>query len=233
MKILKEHKFIYLIIAIVFVVYNICLFAIAGFAGHTATFWSSYIFVIIGAASFTFIMTVLFTKGTDIKDWIFKFPVIKHSVIYICTELIISIVFMIFEKKIPAGWAVAAQFVILAFFAVMAISCFIAKETIENIDTEVKEKTAFVKLLRVDTDMLAERCGDADLKEKLDKLAENVRYSDPVSNDALKEIEGDIAEKVSECKKAVEAEDYTTASTLCDEALLLLSERNKKCKILK
>ena len=75
--------------------------------------------------------------------------------------------------------------------------------------------------------MVAEREPDSAVKQKILKLAEKVRYSDPISSDEPSELEKKISDKVKELNTV----DDKLA--VVDEINLLLLERNKKCKIYK
>ena len=221
------------ILAICFAAYNIILFSLCGFAGHSVVFWISWAFMIVAFAAMATAGVLLGKNGMFLRDWLFGFPIIKHSTFYIIAELIASTVFIILEDYIPFGVAFAVQILFLAVYCVFAISCFLSKETIDEIHEKVSDKTGFIKLLRADSETIAAKCDDPELKKKLQSLSEEIRYSDPMSNDVLFELEKEITFTVSECGKAVDNNDVTAANDLCDKAHLLLVERNKKCKALK
>ena len=75
--------------------------------------------------------------------------------------------------------------------------------------------------------MLASAETDADTKATLTKLAEKIRFSDPMSNEALTDLEAEIAAKVKGLKTA---ENKAEIITVLDS---LITERNKKAKLLK
>ena len=75
--------------------------------------------------------------------------------------------------------------------------------------------------------MLASAETDSDTKAALTKLAEKIRFSDPMSSGALTDIETEISAKVKELKTA---ENKSEIITIIDS---LITERNKKAKILK
>lgn len=233
MKFNKKGKMIACIFAIAFITYNIIFFTICGFKDHSPVFWISWAFMVIAFGIIAVCGLFLGKQGLFLQDWMFGYPIVKYSTIYIIFELVFSIVFVIFEKTVPYGWAFAAQFLGLAVYLVLAISCFISKETIKEVKNKVSDKTRFIKLLRTDVEMLVEKCGDVVLKEQFRKFAETVRYSDPMSNEALFELEKELAYTISECDKAITNEEYERAKQLCDKSELLLAERNKKCKALK
>ena len=81
--------------------------------------------------------------------------------------------------------------------------------------------------MQTDIEMLTEAEIDTETKAALKKLAEKVRFSDPMSHEMLGELESRISAKVEEMKTAADKKE------LIEEVTSLLTERNKKCKILK
>lgn len=221
------------ILSIIAITYNIILFIFTGFVDHTSSFWVSWSFMTIAFLSIIGITLVFGKKIFSLKDWLFAYPFVRYSAIYITCEFIVSTCFIVAEKKISWQWPTATQLIVLIVYAIVFISCLVSKETIQKVDAKVNEKTRFVRLLKIDADMLVEKCNDPALNKKCLDFAEAVRYSDPMSSDALFELEKDIALTVSECDRAITQNEYDLASELCDKAMLLLSERNKKTKALK
>ncbi|MBQ9949706.1 MAG: hypothetical protein IJO93_03170 [Clostridia bacterium] len=91
----------------------------------------------------------------------------------------------------------------------------------------------FIKSLTVDAESLMSRAKSETIKAECKKVYEAVRYSDPMSNGALVSIESDITIKFSKLSEAVISENSETVATLADEIIILLGDRNKKCKLLK
>ena len=60
-----------------------------------------------------------------------------------------------------------------------------------------------------------------------------MKYSDPMSNPALADIEQEIDNGLKELKKAVTCNDTTKVLTIFANILLNIKERNSKCKLLK
>ena len=222
-----------IMLALMFVVYNIFLFVIAGFTDHTAVFWLSWFFVLLGFAVMAIVSIFLGKGGLHMRDWIFGFPMVMYTYIYIIGELLLSIVFMLLEYD--ASWQLAflLQLVLICIYMVFVVGCFFAKQTVCEVKTNVKDKTMFIRMLRVDAEMLVEKCSDSETKELCKKLAEDIRFSDPMSNEALFELEKEIAHAVSCCNDAIVAGEFETAKEYCNKASVLLVERNKKCKVLK
>ena len=60
---------------------------------------------------------------------------------------------------------------------------------------------------------------------------EAFRYSDPMSNEALSEIDNEINDKYVEFEKEIKAQKG--GSELADAICRLVSDRNAKCRVMK
>ena len=103
----------------------------------------------------------------------------------------------------------------------------VARDEIARVESKVEKKVFYIKSLQVDAEMLANTETDPDVKAALIKLAELIRFSDPMSNDALVDLEKEISDKFIELKTA---EDKAAIIKVLDS---LIVERNKKAKLLK
>ena len=66
---------------------------------------------------------------------------------------------------------------------------------------------------------------------EVQQFCENIRYSDPVSSEALAEIERDLSAAVDDLQAAIVDGDNGVISQLARKADTLLSERNRLCKL--
>lgn len=216
---------------IVFAAYNAILFVLCGFKEHNALFWVSYAFMMVSFASLFVCGALLRGRLVQPKDWLLGFPVLKHCAIYLLIELVASVIFMALEgTECPWGIAFAVQMVLFVIHLVFIISCFMARTVIEGIEDKVEQKTSCIKLLQVDIEMIAARAKDAEVKAAYTKLAEQVRYSDPMSAEVLADIEQRISKTVEEARELTEKSELLSR---CDDIAMLVLERNKKCKVLK
>ncbi len=226
------------VLAMIFIVYNICLFVIDGFVTgfyNGPCFWTSYAmmilaFIVVGAA---LLITTL--MKAEPKDAFLRLPIFYHTIIYFVLELIASIAFMIIDVFAPYLWfvGVPVQLIMLAVFVAIIISSFFVKSHIQNLDNQVKDKTNFIRLLKVDVDMIAENATDEEVRSAFVGLSEQVRYSDPMSHESLFELEKQILECLSFAKRCVEQGKNDAALKNCEIASRLLFERNEKTKVLK
>ena len=84
-----------------------------------------------------------------------------------------------------------------------------------------------MRTLQSKISQIASQTDDAAIKA----LAEEFRYSDPVSNDAIADAEADLAAAVDELQAAYVDGDNDAVAQLCRKAAVLLAERNRICKL--
>lgn len=139
---------------------------------------------------------------------------------------------MIFQG---AGFTLALvlQLLILAAFLIIAIISLLARDTVQQISDNVKQNVNNLKSALVDVEMLASSCTDPELKQALNKLADTVKYSDPMSTAAVELVEQRIMRKFSELRTCVDNAQTQDALQACRELELLYVERNKKLALSK
>ena len=69
------------------------------------------------------------------------------------------------------------------------------------------------------------------LRAALQKLAEDFRFSDPVSSDALADVEMSLSACLDELQRSLTDGDLDSAAVLCRRAAATLTERNRLCKL--
>lgn len=220
----KNKGMAYAVLGIFFVIFNVIAFAIP--TAKTATFWVAYIFTLIAFVMQPFIWKLAFKDTDTLKSKFLGIPLISVGVIYLLVQIVVVAVFMALSF-VPSWIAIVVCILILGVSAVCLIGTETGREEINRVEQKVSKKVFYIKSLQIDVEMLAKAEVDADTKIALTNLAEKIRFSDPMSNEVLLEIEDKINAKVEELKVT---KDKMTIITTID---LLLTERNKKAMILK
>ena len=220
----KNKGMAYAVLAIAFVLFNVIAFAIP--TAKTATFWIAYAFSIVAFASQIVIWKFAFKGADTLKSKFLGIPLISVGITYLIIQIIAFAVFM--ALPLAASWiAIVVCVLILGISAICLIGTETGREEINRVEEKVEKKVFYIKALQVDIEMLTSAERDADTKAALTKLAEKIRFSDPMSNDVLSDLEAEITAKVKELKTA---ENKAEIITVLDS---LITERNKKAKLLK
>ena len=214
----------YVILGILFALISIIAFAVP--TVKTATFWIAYVFTAAAFAAQIGIWKTALGKEGTLKSKFLGFPLVHIGIVYAVLQVIAFAVFM-FMPILPAWSAIAACSVIAGISAVCMISADAGRNEIERVEAKVQNKVFYIRELQADIELLADNESDATVKTALTQLAEKIRFSDPMSNEQIADLEDKISTKIEELK--------TTSSQLeiITELNSLLDERNKKCKILK
>lgn len=220
----KNKGMAYAVLVIAFVLFNVIAFAVP--TAKTATFWIAYVFTAVAFASQIAIWKFAFKGADTLKSKFLGIPLISVGITYLIIQIIAFAVFMAFPIA-PPWIAIVVCALTLGISAICLIGTETSRKEINRVEEKVEKKVFYIKSLQVDVEMLASAETDADTKAALTKLAEKIRFSDPMSNEALAELEAEITTKVKELKTA---ENKAEIITVLDS---LITERNKKAKLLK
>ena len=221
-----KYRRAYILIAFVFIIYGVA----------AIPFPKNVIFGVTFAFSLLAIVTQIYTVYTVlksqslIKDRIYDFPQIRISVLYLIVQLLASFLLMGFSTKIPIFAAVLAEIIILAiavigFFAVDAVRTEAVRQ-----DVQLEKELAKMREMQTRINLLIDQCEEKSIKDMLQKTAEEIGYSNPISRDISEEIENEIAVLYTEIETAALDGDIENTAGLCDRMEKLLRERDRICK---
>ena len=226
----NTFKFYALIWAIGFVIFSLITFIPMVSAGVeiTFSFIIGYIFCALlfaeqlGCGYFAF-------KENNLQKVFYNIPIVKTSFSSLVVMIIASVVLSLIG--VP-NWLVAIICAVIALFsAVSVLKANFVSEEVAKIDEKIKADTFFIKNLTVDAESLISKASTDEAKVEATKVYEAIRYSDPMSNDALASLESEITIKFKAFENAV-VSGIACAET-ANELLILVEERNKKVKVLK
>ena len=224
----KNKLRFYIVLAILFVVLSVIAFVLP--FQKTATFWLSYAFAAIAIAVQIYAYPKAF-DGPTVKSKFYGFPLARVSTIYLIAQLVLSLIFMVASKWVPAWIPVVLFALLLGAAAIGFIAAEGVRDEVERQDVVHKANVTTMRALQSKAVFVASQCEDAETKKALDVFAEALRFSDPVSSDALVDIEENLTGLVEELGNAVLDKDFEAARTLCAKASTLLADRNRMCKL--
>ena len=214
----------YLILGILFVLISVIAFAVP--SAKTAVFWISYAFTVIAFAAQIIIWNAALGRSESLKSKFLGFSVVHIGIVYLVVQIIALIVFLSIPT-LPIWSAAVACVAIAGVSAICMIVSDVGCSEIERVSTKAQEKTFYIKQLQVEVELLAGAETDTATKSALTQLAEKIRYSDPMSNEQIADIEDQITEKIIDLKSAADKVE------IIKELNSLLDERNRKIKIFK
>ena len=218
-----------IIYIVIFAVMNMLVFFV--FNEKNNVFWISYGFM---CAAFVIQIVSMFlaVKSLETEAVFFGIPLASISLFYFFAAVFAAAVFMIFQNA-PVKLAIGLQAIILAVYAVIAVISLMARDTVQDANDNIKVSVVAIRSMQADVETLRVQAQDPALKEKLRKLSETIRYSDPMSNVAVVDVEGQIMQALTELRICCENSQNAEACQKCGEIEVLFLRRNNLLKATK
>lgn len=230
----KNFKSYALIWAIFLLAFNVIVFLvrpiIPGYEIHyDLRFWIAWLFVMAAFVGNLLCANKAF-QAENLEKLFYKVPLISVSYRSLIGMLVLGGALML-VPNCPAWIAAIVCVVIAAFTAVAVVKADWAGEAVSATHEKVKAQTQFIKLLTVDAETLLGKAKTPDAKIATKKVYEALRYSDPMSSEALSEIEAELADKFRALEAAVTS--GTDSEPAAEDFLTTLEKRNRLCKAMK
>lgn len=209
---------------ILFVVFLVVAFVVP--SKFTMTFWVAFVFTVVSFVLNTYKWVEYFKTNKDLNSKFLRISILNVSYYYMIIQLIIFLVFK-FAYMLPTWIAILCNILFFAFALISFITISSSADYIRTVDEKIRPKVNYIKNLQADVELIAASTDDLKTKEELTKLAERIRFSDPMSNEQLWGLEQQISGNVELLKNA-EGNDLLAIVEIIEK---LLDERNKKCKI--
>ena len=219
----------YITLAILFAVFSVIAF-VAPFS-MPASFWIAYIFGVIAIALQIYVFKISFANGESAKSKFYGFPIARIGITYLVVQLVVSIVEMALASLLPLWVAIIINVLLLAAAVIGCIAADVMRDEVVRQDSQIKKDVTNMRSLQSLAASLAGQCPDESLKSDLQKLADEFKYSDPVSSDATKALETELDAQMKELQKALNERDIEGAKAYCNKLLSGLSERNRLCSL--
>ena len=197
----------------------------------TATFWVSFVFTLIAFCVVAASIYIAFVKNPDAKSRFYGFPIARIGVIYGVAQFLTGLLLMALGKWVPVWLAVLVYAIMLGAAVIGLISADAVAEQIHAQDAKLKKDVAAMRAIQSKLSVLPGQCEDPVTAKCLTQLAEEIRFSDPVSSEATQETEADLNALTDELQKAVLENDTAAAQSLCKRCQAVLMERNRLCKL--
>lgn len=228
----KKQKSTIAVFAILTIVYNVLFFSIP--FPKNKTVWCGYVFTWVALAVSLYAVKMAFDSGKELESKVYGYPVFRIGVIYMIAQLIVGLFFDFLGLVLAVPMWILMVISVLMFG--VALIGMIATDNARDIVEQTVEKNRAqikpMKIFKLDIASLADMAENGVLKNSLKKLEEDIRYSDPVSNNNLQEIEGQIQGEIGILRGMLAAKGAEqTILEQIQKVKNLVEERNRMCKM--
>lgn len=198
---------------------------------HGVIFWFSYVFLLIAFGVAAAAFALAFRGQQSMTSRFYGIPIAKVGVLYLAVQAVLSLVFMALGQVVPFGLVLVADAVLLGAAMLGLVAQDIARDHIQALDARLDTAVSVIRSAQSTLNLLVSRCDNLECRAAVQKLADELRYSDPVSSSELAQIEADLCAAIDELQQAVVDGDDDSVLTLCTQTRTLLDERNRLCKL--
>lgn len=220
--------------AVLVVLFNLIAFVAVGWSGrekYTASFWIGYVGITLMLAGQLVCARKVFMEE-NLQKIFYRIPVFRIGYHGLIWSFVLGGACMLLPM-LPYWVGTILCAIVLAVTAIAVLKADTAADLVEKTDEKIKTQTSFIRLLTADAENLLPRAKSEEAKAACRKVYEAVRYSDPMSTDALVTIEGKISAQMDVLTEAVLNGDEESIAATVKEIVALLGERSRKCKVLK
>lgn len=215
--------------AVLLILYHLIVFLIPFYRG--GAFWSSYVFTLLSFVLAGFAGYEGFVRKPNARSRFYGFPILKIAAVYLAAQFIAGLIFMAVGKWIPAWVTVLVYAIFMGAVVIGLISADAVVDEIHQQDQKLKKNITVMRNLQSKVLQMAAQCEDPAAKKAVQELSDAFRFSDPVSSDALADVEEDLTALVDDLQQAVVDADQESIVGLCKKSQRVLAERNRLCKI--
>ena len=225
----KRQKQLLTILIIAAVVFTIFALLIPFPKG--GIFWIAFVAEIIALALQIPFFKAAFDNANELKSKVLGFPIFRVGYIYLGIQTAVSLALFSlgFLPGFPIWLAAVICILLLGGSIICGISVDIAHEEIEQIEKIEKKDTHLMQTLRVKAKQLVNYTEDAVLQKELEKIAENLQFSDPISSPEIADYETELEKSFKALKESVES-NPEQALEKCRKFSVVLYERNEACR---
>lgn len=226
----KLFKFYFILWLVLLALFNVIAFVSVGWIGYekyTPSFWIGYGFIMasffgqLGCAWAAF-------RAENLQKLFYNIPLFRVSYAGLIASFVVGGLCMLISP-LPYWVGILTCAITLALMILAVNKAALAAQLVAEVDEKVKTNTYFIRSLTADAEGLMAKALPEN-KAACKKVYEALRYSDPMSHEALADIEGEISLRFAALEAAGADAEF---SAVADELCALIADRNRKCKVLK
>lgn len=198
---------------------------------RTTIFWLGYIFTSVAILAQLPLMLYAFTPKGSLRGSLYGFPIARLSLIYLLVQAVTGLLCMVLAAWVPFSAALIVQAVVLVLAIIGCMATSAIRDEIHNQDARLQKDVSVMRELRSRAGALAGQAQGEAVQGQLRKLADDFRFSDPVSSEATFPLESELRACMDNLEHALTDGDMDGVTKLCPKAAALLAERNRLCKL--
>lgn len=217
---------------ILLVAAGIAVFSLVAFAApfeSSGAFWAAYGFGLAAIVSQLYFLQSALKPGTSARSKVYGYPIARVGAIYLVAQMVVSIAEMAAASWVPLWAALILNAVLTVFGLAGCVGVELARDETIAQDARRQDRTEVMGRLRMEASNLAARYGNSPAASALTRLSDELRFSDPVSNELTRPFEESLLSELANLRQALAVNDAGKAAKIADNALWTVRERSAAC----
>ena len=180
--------------SLICVLWNVLVLVIADLEEASPNFWCGFAFTEVA-----FIVVGVLIALSSFKS---KNPIVSvYAPMYIVTAIYFVLAFvlnfiLLFIKSDNVTAAIILNVIVLVFYAVAMIVCYMGFRHINENEKEISTKVSELRTLEITVSALAYKTTDVVIKNKINDLKNKIHFSDPMGLPATADAEQEIKNQI-------------------------------------
>ena len=228
----NQSKYYWVAWGIAVVIFHIIMFLLpnAMLNPTEGSFWIIYLTVMASFIGQAYCSS-LYTKKENKQERFLYIPVVLIGYIALLMTLLLALQALTLQF-LPNWFTIIVAIVVVAYYAFAVIRTLAAAEMVIAVDKKTEQQTEFIKTMTAKAKAFEQKV-PGEFRSMATKVYESMRYSDPMSSEALSTIEAEIYAKYDEFVDSVKENKKEEAEGNSQMLCNLMKERNELCKQLK
>lgn len=217
----------YLIVAVVYIV----VFLTVPFT-KIAVSWISFVFTLISFVLSLAVCLYAFKDNESLTSKVYGFPIFRVGYLYAGSQLAVGILLCALGAFVKVPWwiAIVLSIVLLGVAFIGVIATDNIKDVVKEQEQVTEVQTKVIRTFTADLSYASNLCKDEQLSKALIKLAEEFKYSDPVSSEATEDIESQLKLEIKKLEELLENNLENESFEQIEKVKAMLLKRNKIAK---
>lgn len=151
---------------------------------------------------------------------------------YVVIQIVFSIL-VIYKSIASAYLALIISVVIMIVYLALNFTAGAGRTHAVKVEEKIENKTSWMKTFKIMTANLADNIVDKEARKIVERLVEEIQFSDPVTNDGLSSIESKLSDEIDYLRTAIANKDNEKIIEAANKATETLNMRNRLCKQMK
>lgn len=209
--------------AVFLVVFNAVFFLASG-TEHPTSVWIAYAFI-----HFSYLMILLtphLTRKSSSAS-VFGFSLYTISTFYFIIQLVVGIAVILIKPEVYRT-SLIIQIILLGIYAVCLLSTLLANETTADNIQRHESEVFYIKETASRIGAMVGRMEDKRANKELEKAYDALHSSPSKSNHAVRSLEKEITDQISNLEGAVLGNDPDSVIQIAKSVCYLVEERNRQ-----